>query len=127
MGWRRSRVVNVPGSSEWFKGGVVAYDSRVKFDVLDVPEGPVVSEEAAKAMADGVRRLLKADVGIATTGVAGPAEQESKPPGTVWLGVAVGDEVEARQLRVPGDRDRVRQLTVITAMDLLRRKLLESS
>ena len=71
-GLAASRVVNVPGSSDWFKGGVVAYDSQVKFDVLDVPEGPVVSEDAAKAMADGVRRLLKADVGISTTGVAGP-------------------------------------------------------
>ena len=55
-GLAASRVVNVPGSSEWFKGGVVAYDSQVKFDVLDVPEGPVISEDAAKAMADGVRR-----------------------------------------------------------------------
>ena len=124
VGWRRRGSVNVPGSSEWFKGGVVAYDSQVKFDVLDVPEGPVVSEDAAKAMADGVRRLLKADVGIATTGVAGPAEQEGQPPGTVWLGVAVGDDVEARLLRLPGDRDRVRQLSVISLMDLLRRKLL---
>jgi len=123
-GLAASRVVNVPGSSDWFKGGVVAYDSQVKFDLLDVPEGPVVSEPAAKAMADGVRRALHADVGIATTGVAGPAEQEGQPPGTVWLGVAVGDEVEARQLRLPGDRDRVRQLSVISLMDLLRRKLL---
>ena len=78
--------MNVPGSSDWFKGGVVAYDSQVKFDLLDVPEGPVVSESAAKAMADGVRRVLKADIGISTTGVAGPAEQEGQPPGTVWLG-----------------------------------------
>ncbi len=119
-----SRVVNVPGSSEWFKGGVVAYDSQVKFDVLDVPEGPVISETAAKAMADGVRRLLKTDVGLATTGVAGPAEQEGQPPGTVWLGIAVGDDVDATFLRLPGDRDRVRQLTVISLMDRLRRKLL---
>ena len=52
-----------PGASEWFKGGVVAYDSQVKFDLLGVPEGPVVSEAAAMAMADGVRRLLGADVG----------------------------------------------------------------
>ena len=58
-GLAASRVVNVPGSSEWFKGGVVAYDSQVKFDVLDVPEGPVVSEAAAKAMADGVRRAAR--------------------------------------------------------------------
>ncbi len=119
-----SRVVNVPGSSEWFKGGVVAYDSQVKFDVLDVPEGPVISETAAKAMADGVRRLLKTDVGLATTGVAGPAEQEGQPPGTVWLGIAVGDDVDATFLRLPGDRDRVRQLTVISLMDRLRRRLL---
>jgi len=119
-----SRVVNVPGSSDWFKGAVVAYDSQVKFDVLGVPEGPVVSEDAAKAMADGVRRVLEADVGLSTTGVAGPAEQEGQPPGTVWLGLAVRDDVEARLLRLPGDRDRVRQLSVISLMDLLRRKLL---
>ena len=126
-GLAASRAVNVPGSSDWFKGGVVAYDSAVKFDLLDVPEGPVVSEEAAKGMADGVRRVLKADVGISTTGVAGPAEQEGQPPGTVWLGLAVGDDVEARLLRLPGDRDRVRQLSVISLMDFLRRKLLAES
>ncbi len=123
-GLAASRVVNVPGSSDWFKGGVVAYDSQVKFDLLEVPEGPVVSEDAAKAMAVGVRRVLHADVGISTTGVAGPAEQEGQPAGTVWLGVAVGDEVEARKLHLPGDRDRVRQLSVISLMDLLRRTLL---
>jgi nicotinamide-nucleotide amidase len=123
-GLAASRVVNVPGSSDWFRGGVVAYDSQVKFDLLEVPEGPVVSEEAAQAMADGVRRVLEADVGISTTGVAGPAEQEGQPPGTVWLGVAVGDDVHARLVRLPGDRDRVRQLSVISLMDLLRRKLL---
>jgi nicotinamide-nucleotide amidase len=122
-----SRIVNVPGSSEWFKGGVVAYDSQVKFDVLGVPEGPVISEAAASAMAVGVRRLLGADVGLATTGVAGPAEQEGHPPGTVWLGVALGDDVTAVQVRLPGDRDRVRQLTVISLMDLVRRQLLPRS
>jgi nicotinamide-nucleotide amidase len=118
-----SRIVNVPGSSEWFKGGVVAYDSQVKFDVLGVPEGPVVSEAAAMAMADGVRRLLHADVGLATTGVAGPAEQEGQSPGNVWLGVAVGDDVSATHVQLPGDRDRVRQLTVISLMDRARRRL----
>jgi nicotinamide-nucleotide amidase len=123
-GLAASRIVTVPGSSEWFKGGVVAYDSQVKFDVLDVPEGPVISEAAAMAMADGVRHLLKADVGLATTGVAGPAEQEGHPPGTVWLGVAVGDTVEAHFLKLPGDRERVRQFTVISLMDRLRRQLL---
>ena len=118
-----SRIVTVPGSSEWFRGGVVAYASEVKFDVLGVPEGPVVSGETAMAMADGVRRLLGADVGLSTTGVAGPTEQEGKPPGTVWLGIALGDDADAVEIRLPGDRDRVRQMTVISLLDRLRRRL----
>jgi len=118
-----SRMVSVPGSSGWFRGGVVAYDSQVKYDLLGVPEGPVVSEVAVVAMADGVRRLLGADVGLATTGVAGPTEQEGHPPGTVWLGVALGDDVDAVQIRLPGDRDRIRQMTVISLVDRLRRRL----
>jgi nicotinamide-nucleotide amidase len=119
-----SRIVAVAGSSGWFRGGVVAYASEVKHDLLDVPDGPVVSAAAAEAMADGVRRRLGADVGLATTGVAGPTEQEGHPPGTVWLGLAIGDEVDAIQVRLPGDRDRIRQMTVISLMDRLRRRLL---
>jgi nicotinamide-nucleotide amidase len=118
-----SRMVAVPGSSDWFRGGVVAYASEVKRDVLGVPDGPVVSEAAAVAMADGVRRLLGADVGLSTTGVAGPTEQEGQPPGTVWLGLAIDDEVDAIQVKLPGDRDRVRQMTVISLVDRLRRRL----
>jgi len=124
-GLAASRIVTVPGSSEWFKGGVVAYDSQVKFDVLDVPEGPVISEAAVTAMATGVRELMGTDIGLATTGVAGPAEQEGLPPGTVWLGVALDDDVDAVLLHLPGDRERVRQFTVISLMDRLRRRLLE--
>ncbi len=63
---------------------------------------------------------------MATTGVAGPAEQEGQPPGTVWLGVALGDSVEATLVRLPGDRERVRQMSVISVMDLLRRTLLST-
>lgn len=119
-----SRMVSVAGASGWFRGGVVAYDSEVKFDLLGVPRGPVVSEAAAAAMADGARRLLGADVGLSTTGVAGPAEQEGKPPGTVWLGMAFGEQVDAVEVKLPGDRDRVRQMAVISAVDRLRRRLL---
>ncbi|MGH9275830.1 MAG: competence/damage-inducible protein A, partial [Acidimicrobiales bacterium] len=118
-----SRIVGVPGSSEWFRGGVVAYASEAKVDLLGVPEGPVVTEAAAKAMADGVRRLLGADVGLSTTGVAGPTEQEGHPPGTVWLGLALDGDVDAIHIRLPGDRDRVRQMTVISLLDRLRRRL----
>lgn len=118
-----SRIVAVPGASAWFAGGIVSYATDVKHDLLDVPPGPVVSEAAAMAMADGVRRRLGTDVGLSTTGVAGPTEQDGFPPGTVWLGMAVEDEVTAVQVRLPGDRDRVRQMSVITLLDRLRHRL----
>jgi nicotinamide-nucleotide amidase len=119
-----SRLVNVPGSGDWFKGGVVAYDSEVKYAVLGVPRGPVVTAEAARAMAEGVRRLTGADVGLATTGVAGPDGQEGRPVGTVFLGLALpGEEPEATEVHLPGDRDRVRQFSTISLLDQVRRRL----
>jgi len=119
-----SRLVNVPGASEWFRGSVVAYDPRVKFDVLGVPEGPVITGAAARAMAEGARRVLGADVGLASTGVAGPAAQEGAEVGTVWFGIAMpGEESEAVEVRLPGDRDRIRQFSSISLLDLLRRRL----
>jgi len=119
-----SRLVNVPGASEWFRGGVVAYASAVKFDVLGVPGGLVVTEPAAAAMAEGVRKVVGADVGLGITGVAGPADQEGVAPGTIFVGIALPDQpTETRQLRLPGDRERVRQYGAITALDLLRRAL----
>jgi nicotinamide-nucleotide amidase len=118
-----SRLVGVAGASEFFTGGVVAYDPRVKHEVLGVPPGPVVSEATAKAMAEGVRAHLGATVGVSTTGVAGPDELEGQPPGTAWLGLALGDRVEAVEVRVPGDRERVRQYASISALDRLRRAL----
>ncbi len=119
-----SRIVDTPEASTWFKGGVVTYASEVKFDVLDVREGPVVCEEAAVQMAEGVRSLLKADVGLSVTGVAGPDRQEDQPVGTTWLGVALPSGSEAVEVRLPGDRQRIRQLAAISLLDLLRRKLL---
>ena len=120
-----ARIVSVPGASHWFCGGVVAYHSDVKHSVLGVPEGPVVSVAAAAAMAAGARRVLGADVGLSTTGVAGPTGQEGHPAGTVVVGVAMpGAEPDAVELRLPGDRERVRQYTTISALDALRRRLL---
>jgi nicotinamide-nucleotide amidase len=120
-----SRLVGIPGASNWFKGGVVAYDSQVKYDVLEVPEGPVVTAAAAGAMAQGVRRVTRADVALGITGVAGPDPQEGVAPGTVFVGLALPDgTVDSRELRVPGDRERVRQYGSISALDLLRRALL---
>ena len=124
-----SRLTNVIGSSEWFRGGVISYASQVKFDLLGVPDGPVVSAEAAAAMAVGVRKVLVADVGLSFTGVAGPAAQDEQPPGTVFVGLALpGDDAgSAVRLQLPGDRERVRQFAAISGLDLLRKRLLEDS
>jgi nicotinamide-nucleotide amidase len=118
-----SRLVNVAGASTWFRGGVVSYASEVKFEVLGVPEGPVVSSAVAEAMATGVRELLKSDVGLSVTGVAGPDEQDGQVPGTVFVGLSLGENVEHVALRLPGDRPRVRAYSAISALDVLRRAL----
>jgi nicotinamide-nucleotide amidase len=118
-----SRLVNVPGASSWFRGGVVSYASDVKFDLLGVAPGPVVSAEAARAMARAVRTLLHADVAVSVTGVAGPEEQDGRAAGTVFVGLALGDEVTHVELHLPGDRPRVRAYSAISALDALRRAL----
>ena len=79
-----SAFARASGASEWFRGGVIAYSSAVKYDLLGVPDGPVVSEAAAVAMARGAGNLLEADVAVAVTGVGGPDPQDGQPPGTVW-------------------------------------------
>ncbi len=118
------RLTNVPGSSRVFRGGVVSYASEVKFDLLDVPKGPVVSEEAAVAMAHGARRVLGCDVALALTGVAGPDEQDGQPVGTLCVAAVFPDgRVESQALMLPGVRDQMRQLSVISALDFLRRRL----
>ncbi len=118
-----SRLVNIAGASRWFRGGVVSYASEVKFDLLGVPRGPVVSGDAARAMAVGVRRVLGSDIGLSVTGVAGPEEQDGQPAGTVFVGIAIGDDVEEVALRLPGDRPRIRSYSAISALDALRRAL----
>ena len=119
-----ARLTNVPGASRVFRGGIVSYASEVKFELLGVPEGPVVSAPAAEAMAVGARRVLGADVGLAVTGVAGPDWQDGERPGTVYVGLAFGDEVTSQLVMLPGDRERVRQFATISAVDLLRHRLL---
>lgn len=121
------RLTNIAGASNVLRGGVVSYASEVKFDVLGVTNGPVVSPEAAVEMAVGAQRVFGADVGLSLTGVAGPAEQEGQRPGTLCIGVALPNGVTASSVvQLPGVRDQMRQLSVISALDFLRRQLRES-
>jgi len=115
-----ARLTDIAGASDVLRGSIVSYSSDVKFEVLGVPRGTVVSPEAAMAMAQAARRVLGADVGLSLTGVAGPTEQEGQPVGTVFIGLAIGDEVTTQQVRLPGTRDQVRQFAVITALNALR-------
>ena len=123
-----SRIVSVPGASQFFKGSVVSYATSVKRNLLGVSSGEVVSKQAALEMAKGVMSALDAEVGISTTGVAGPDSQEDQPVGTVWVGLCIaradGLFTEAKEFKFPsGDRATIRSLTAISLMDLLRRRL----
>ena len=104
------------GSSSWFRGGVVAYDDQVKYKVLDVPRGPVVSEDCGSAMAEGVRRLLDADVAVALTGVGGPDEQDGEPPGTVYVAVSGAEGGYCRHHRFEGDPKAVLTAATLEAL-----------
>jgi len=109
-------LTDVPGASRSFVGGVVTYATRVKVALLDVPREVVerhgvVSLECAVAMAQGVRTRLDATWGLATTGVAGPDEQDGQPVGTVWIAVAGPSGVVPRLLALTGDRLAIRQAT----------------
>jgi nicotinamide-nucleotide amidase len=123
-----ARLTATPGASESFRGGVTAYATDLKAELLGIPAellGQVgaVAPETAQEMAAGVRSRLGATYGLALTGVAGPSEQEGKPPGLVYAALATPASVVVRELRLPGDRDQVRQLAVVVALDLLRRHL----
>ena len=119
-----ARLAETEGASKWFRGSIVCYDSKVKFDLLDVPEGPVVSAEAAEAMASGAIKALEANVGISVTGVAGPTTQDDQPVGTVFMAVSVNGDVESVENHFPGDRQHIRQFSTISLLDMLRRRLL---
>lgn len=117
-------LTETPGASETFLGGVVTYATELKASVLDVDEGiieehGVVSPECAKAMASGVRALTGATFGVSTTGVAGPTDQEGKPPGTVFVGISGPGLLEAVALELSGDRARIQEQSCREALEAL--------
>jgi nicotinamide-nucleotide amidase len=115
-----SRLGAGPAASEWFRGSVVAYQEPVKFEVLGVRGGPVVTAECAGQMAAGVRRLLGADVSVSATGVGGPDPAEGKPPGTVHVAVSTDAETVTRSLVIDGDDpERILAETARVALELL--------
>jgi nicotinamide-nucleotide amidase len=116
-----SRLSAIEGASEWFRGAVVAYGEDVKFTLLGVDRGPVITEPAAAQMATGVTRLLDADVAVATTGVGGPGPHEGRPEGTVFVAVRTPDGTDVREYHFDGDpAEVVRQTTDQALQDLSR-------
>ena len=123
-----ARLTSVPGASEVFIGSAVVYTLGAKTGVLGVSsetlEGPgPVSEECAREMAAGARRVFGSDLGLALTGAAGPESHGGAPPGVIWIALEGNDVAHARGFQVPGERDRVRRWAEQAALDLVRRYL----
>ena len=117
-------LTDIPGSSAYFLGGIVAYHDDVKQHELEIPEAVLkahgaVSAEVARAMAEGVRRRLNADLGVGITGVAGPGAEGSKPAGLTFIALATRDGTQEHRYQWPGDRRANREASVEAALGLL--------
>lgn len=125
-----ARLTEVPGSSDVFVGGVIAYDNALKVALLDVPETLLaehgaVSEPVARAMAEGAARRFRVTAALSVTGIAGPGGgTPEKPVGTVWIGCFYNDSIETRRSVFPGSRHEVRARAAQAALFLLYRRLL---
>jgi len=108
-----------PGAADWFGGGIVAYGSDIKHDLLRVAPGPVVCASAAEEMSRAVREMFKATIAVAVTGAGGPAGQDDRPAGTVFIAVASGSGVATSEFHFDGDPEQVVEQTVGHALRLL--------
>ncbi|MEO9964508.1 MAG: competence/damage-inducible protein A [Reichenbachiella sp.] len=128
-GFLAHRLTAVPGSSEYYWGSIVSYHNDIKKAALGVDEKTLetygaVSEETATEMAIGIRKKFKTDIGISTTGIAGPdGGTEEKPVGTVWLAISFGKNVETRKIKLPGTRILNIEYTAVHALNFLRQTL----
>jgi PncC family amidohydrolase len=126
-----SLLTSIPGSSDYFIGGVIAYSNEVKINLLSVSPQTLkkfgaVSEETVREMAHGVKSLLKTDVGISVSGIAGPAGgTKNKPVGTVALGVDIPQKIITNILNLRGDRNKIRERAGIKALEMLKNLLEE--
>ena len=124
------RITRVPGSSRYFMGGVTCYSNPSKVEFTGMPPlllemSGAVSAEVAKSLAEGIRDRMGASIGVGVTGVAGPSGgSREKPVGLVHLALAMGDQVEHRECRFTGDRERIRFWASQAALDMVRRRLL---
>lgn len=123
------RITEVPGSSDYFRGGIIAYSNQVKREVLGVPgeileEKGAVSPECARAMAEGARRVCRADLALAITGIAGPSGgTPDKPVGLVYIALASPEGVAVERHEFRGSRQGIRWSSSEAALALLRRYL----
>ncbi len=124
------KVTSIPGSSDYFAGGIVAYSNELKEKLLGVDPALIeahgaVSPEVAEAMANGVRQKTAADIGVSVTGIAGPTGgTPEKPVGTVFVGLATSDKTVVIPCHFSGDRWQIQELTAVKSLDLTRRVLL---
>jgi len=127
------RLTRIPGSSAYFTGGVISYGNDLKSGWLDVPREVIetkgaVSAEAARAMAEGVRKRAGTTLGLSITGIAGPTGGTlEKPVGTVHIALADANSVQDKAFRFPGDRGRIRGQAAVAALDMIRRYYLHHS
>jgi nicotinamide-nucleotide amidase len=125
-------ITSVPGSSSYYSGSVIAYENRIKSEVLMVDplvieEKGAVSREVVEQMARGVRQLMGTDTSISTSGIAGPdGGSDEKPVGTTWICVQYGEDSFAKIYHFGGTRERIIDQASNTALQLLRRLLLKS-
>ncbi len=126
-------LTNVQGSSAFFLGGIVSYSSKVKENLLNVPEKlikeyGVISAEVAKAMASGARECMRADIGLAVTGIAGPTgidggSDQTKPVGLVYVATAINDNLECKEYCFFGSRVDIKKRAAHAALNMLRLSL----
>jgi nicotinamide-nucleotide amidase len=127
-----SMLTNVPGISRFYREGIISYSNEAKVALADVPKALIaakgaVSDEVARALAEGVRKKAEADLSVAITGIAGPTGgTQEKPVGLVYIAVTDRNMTESREFRFSGDRHTIRERASLTALNMLRLHILEN-